>query len=180
MGKNKNTEVTAVSDKTVYVVLGIIHLLIALAIVGTNIYFRFNDVHRGEGFDYVDGVITGRYETYKKIGRRKASDTTIIVRYTPEGSKKAREFRGTDFSYSYLFTGTTVRVYYKLDGNIPRDVFIARYDWLVKDYLPADKSYNIPLIIAGVVVLIGIYYLSGNNKKKKGKASPQQQQQVQR
>ena len=57
-----------------------------------------------------------------------------------------------------------------MDGDDPDDVFLANYDWLARDYLPADKSYNIPLIIAGVLVMIGIYYLIDGNKAKKKNA----------
>ena len=167
MSTQNNTQVKEISEKKINVVLGIIHIVIVLIIVGVNLYFRFTDVHRGDGFEYVEGVIVKREAKRSYIGRRRISDTWITVSYTPKGSSKKREFVGTDFSYGYLFTGDTLRVYYKPDGSKPDDVFLARYDWLVRDYLPADKSYNIPLIIAGVLLIIGIYYLSGDKKAKK-------------
>ena len=65
--------------------------------------------------------------------------------------------------------------YYQDDGNDPRKVFLARYDWLVRNYLPADKSYNIPLIIAGILLIIGIYYLADDKPKKKSAGLPERQ-----
>ena len=168
MGNNANNkEVTVISEKKVNMVLGIIHLLIVAVIIGLNLYFRFTDVHRGDGYEHVPGVITKREEQYTKIGRRTSSKTWITVRYKPKGTDRDREYSGTDFSYGFLYQGTVVRVYYKDNGDDPRNVFIARYDWLVRDYLPADKSYNIPLIVAGVLLIIGIYYFTDNRKPKK-------------
>jgi hypothetical protein len=177
MSTENNTQSTDVTAKKITRVLGILHLLIALIIIAFNLYFRFTDVHKFDGFDHVEGVIVKREAKYSYIGRRRVNDTWITVRYTPEGTDKKREFIGTDFSYGFLYTGTVLRVYYKMDGDDPDDVFLANYDWLARDYLPADKSYNIPLIIAGVLVMIGIYYLIDGNKAKKknagGKTAPE-------
>ena len=172
MNTQNNVQNTFVSERKINVVLGIIHFLIVLIIIGINLYFRFTDIHRGDGYEHVPGVITKREESYTKIGRRTSSKTWLTVRYKPEGSDKEREYHGTDFSYGFLYKGTVVRVYYKMDGTVPSDVFIARYDWLVKDYLPADKSYNIPLIVAGILLLIGIYYIADNKKSKSKRKDP--------
>ena len=167
MSNPNNTQYSAVSEKKINVVLGIIHFVIVLIIIGTNLYFRFTDARKGDSFEYVEGVIVKREEKYHYIGRRRTSDTWITVRYTPKEEERKREYIGTDFSYGFLYTGTRLRVYYKYDGSNPKDVYLARYDWLVKDYLPADKSYNIPLIVAGILLIIGIYYLADNKKPKK-------------
>lgn len=174
MSKKGNDQITTVSEKKVYVVLAVIHFVIALIIIGVNLYFRFTDVHRGDGYEYVDGVIVNREVKRSYIGRRRVSETWITVRYTPKGTDKKREFIGTDFSYGFLYDGTVLRVYYQDNGNDPRKVFLARYDWLVRDYLPADKSYNIPLIIAGILLIIGIYYLADDKPKKKNKKASAQ------
>ncbi|MBO4450556.1 MAG: hypothetical protein J5777_08210 [Clostridiales bacterium] len=166
MSAQNNIQPTVVSAKKINVVLGIIHLLVVAIILGVNLYFRFTDVHKGDGYEYVDGVIVKREEKYSYIGRNRTSDTWITVRYTPKETGKQREYLGTDFSYGFLYTGTVLRVYYKMDGLHPRDVFLAKYDWLVRDYLPADKSYNIPLFIAGALLMIGIYYFIDDNKAK--------------
>ncbi|MBP5775829.1 MAG: hypothetical protein J6W36_09055, partial [Clostridiales bacterium] len=167
MSTPNNTKSEVISEKKINVVLGIIHIVIVLIIIGTNLYFRFTDARKGDSFEYVEGVIVKREEKYSYIGRRRTSDTWITVRYTPKEEERKREYIGTDFSYGFLYTGTRLRVYYKYDGSNPKDVYLARYDWLVKDYLPADKSYNIPLIVAGILLIIGIYYLADNKKPKK-------------
>ncbi len=171
MGKQNNQQVTVVSGSKVLVVLGVLHLLIAFGIAGVNLYFRFTDMHRADGYEYAEGVIIKREEKAHYIGARKSTDTWITVQYTPKGSDKKKTHSDTDFSYGFLYTGTPVRVYYK--GDDPRDIFFARYDWIVRDYLPADKSYNIPLIVAGILLIIGIYYLADNKKPKKGSAQAQ-------
>ena len=174
MSTQNNTQIKDVSEKKINVVLGIIHIVIVLIIAGTNLYFRFTDARKGDGFEYVEGVIVKREEKYSYIGRRRISDTWITVRYMPKEEERKREYIGTDFSYGFLYTGTRLRVYYKYDGSNPKDVYLARYDWLVKDYLPADKSYNIPLIVAGILLIIGIYYFVDIKKpqKRSGKNAP--------
>lgn len=168
--KQQNRETVIVSEKKVNAVLGSIILLIIFGILGVNLYFRFTDRHKGDGYEYVDGVITKKENRYSYIGRSKSSKTWITVEYTPKGSTAKRVFSGTDFSYDYLFRGETVRVYYK--GGDPREnVFIAKYDWLVKDYLPAYKSYNIPLIVSCVLLIISIYFFVDDTKPKKKKNS---------
>ena len=92
MNKKGNDQITTVSEKKVYVVLAVIHFVIALIIIGVNLYFRFTDVHRGDGYEYVDGVIVNREVKRSYIGRRRVSETWITVKYTPKGTDKKREF----------------------------------------------------------------------------------------
>lgn len=167
MGQNTQKQrIEVISEKTVNRVLGTIIFLTAIIVVGTNLYFRYTDRNKGKGYDYTEGVVTGFARREVWIGRNRRTEDTILVEYRPKYSEKPVTFSGNDFSYQFIRRGEVLRVYYK--GTDPGDAFIAKYDWLVKDYLPAYKSYNIPLIVAAILMTLGIYFFVDETKKKSG------------
>lgn len=52
----------------------------------------------------------------------------------------------------------------------PDESYAARRDWLTKMYLPAENSYNIPLVISVGLIIIGILFLIEGSKKVKKKS----------
>ena len=59
-------------------------------------------------------------------------------------------------AYEFIKEGDVVRIYFM--ENNPDEAYAARKDWLTRKYLPAENSYNIPLIISAVLIIIGIYF----------------------
>jgi hypothetical protein len=96
---------------------------------------------------------------------RPGYDYEIKVEYVPEGENSAYTFWDYAHAYENIYVGDTLRIYYMADD--PEEAYAARQDWLTKKYLPADNHYNIPLIISGVLIIIGVFFFIDDDKKKK-------------
>ena len=102
-----------------------------------------------------------KYRWYK--WRRRTTTTYIKVAYKPEGSDKYYEIGKNDLGPRII--NKPYRVYYKADD--PKDAYIAICDWLTREYVPADKSYDLPIAIAGYVILIALIYSLVDKREKR-------------
>lgn len=147
--------------------IGAVLLLIVLLIVGINMYSRYRDIQRSKDYKYTVSMETKVTERSTKVGRRRSYEYSVWVKYSVDGDDMTYVFWDTDFSYEFLYDGQPLRVYYKEDD--PENAYIAKKDWLTKKYLRADKSYNIPLVISGILLIIAIYFFIDDTKPKKKK-----------
>ena len=85
MSKKGNDQITTVSEKKVYVVLAVIHFVIALIIIGVNLYFRFTDVHRGDSYEYVDKEIENIEVDIKKLDEAQCEEVAAKLRKELKG-----------------------------------------------------------------------------------------------
>ncbi len=141
-------------------------LIIVVALFGLSLYQRYKDIGKNDGYSYVDARVVEvstqkKYRWYK--WRRRTTTTYIKVAYKPEGSDKYYEIGKNDLGPRII--NKPYRVYYKADD--PKDAYIAICDWLTREYVPADKSYDLPIAIAGYVILIALIYSLVSKREKR-------------
>ena len=149
--------------------VGGVFILIALLLVGLNVFFRFKDSHKYDDYVYTTGTVVD-YIVSKtpRVGRRGStysSDYSIKVEYYVGDYEKPLTISDSDSAYEFINYGDTVRVYY--DEENPGTAFLAKYDTLTGLYLPAEKNYYIPLYIAIFPTIIGIYLIIDFQKARK-------------
>ena len=147
---------------------GAIIIVIALIVAGVSLFFRFSDAKKGESFEYVDGVVNSVQVRKEKIGRKVHKTNVVSVLYVPEGYDMNFFIDGSSFMLDFVRKGDVVRVYY--EKSDPDNAYIAEKDWLTGSYVHTGKGYNVPLIIAAVIILIGIlFFVDGVETAKKVK-----------
>ena len=151
-------------------IVGLVFLFIFLAVVGINIFCRYNDNRKLERMECVQGFVTSRQDYEKWTGRKRHVSDSIIVEYTPQGSERTLSFRDSDGPYEFIRKGDTLNVYYEKEK--PEEAFIAKTDWLTGKDVRADINYEVALIISifplGIAVFFFAEELSVRRKIKKG------------
>lgn len=147
---------------------GAVIIAIALIVAGVSLFFRFSDAKKGESFEHVDGVVNSVQVRKEKIGRKEHKTNVVSVLYVPEGYDMNYFIDGSSFMLDFVRKGDVVRVYY--EKGDPHNAYIAEKDWLTGSYVHTGKGYNVPLIIAAVIILIGIlFFVDGVETAKKVK-----------
>ena len=148
-------------------IIGLGLFIIAAIIITVNMCCRIAGIRRAAGYEYVDGSVTKTEEkkSYPFGGYGRPSyDYTLWVEYQPEGEKKPYTLIDSSYTYEYIDKGDRLRVYYlKID---PDEAYLAKKDWLTRQYLPAENNYNIAIIIAEVIILIGLFFVVGDMWKR--------------
>ena len=145
--------------------IGFAFLIIAMVIISINMFCRFAGALKAKPYEYTDGVVIKREEhkTYPFGGYgRPDYNYEIKVEYVPEGEDRTYIFWDYSHAYEFINKGDTLRIYYMEDD--PDESYAARRDWLTRMYLPAENSYNIPLVISAVLIIIGIFFFIDDSK----------------
>ena len=142
-------------------------LIIAAVLIGISLFQRYKDISKNREYSYADAILIeyNQQKTYRwrKRGPNTTTRTYIKVAYKPEGSDKYYEIGKNDLGPRII--NKPYRVYYKADD--PKDAYIAICDWLTREYVPADKSYDLPIAIAGYVILIALIYSLVDKREKR-------------
>ncbi|MCR5383772.1 MAG: DUF3592 domain-containing protein [Saccharofermentans sp.] len=146
-------------------VVGLVFIIIFLAIVGINIFCRFNDNRKLEELEYTQGVVTSRKNYEEWNGRKRHISDSIIVKYTPEGSDTKLYFRDSDGPYEFIRTGDILGVYY--EKRHPEKAFISKVDWLTRVNVRADINYEAALIVSVFPLGIGLFFFAGELNVRK-------------
>lgn len=151
--------------------VGLFFLIVFLAIIGINILCRYGDNRKLEKLEYTKGIVTSRSTYDEWIGRRRLIEDSITVEYTPKGSDDKLYFRDPDGPYDFIYEGDTLRVYY--EKNDPEDAFIAKKDWIIHEYVRADKFYEAAFIVSifplGIAIFFFIKELAVRRNIRKGR-----------
>ncbi|MBP5655630.1 MAG: DUF3592 domain-containing protein [Clostridiales bacterium] len=158
-------------------------LIVVVIIIVINLICRFVGIKQASDYVYTEGTVISTSEdkipnpgVRRKRGRGNRYLYSVTIAYTPPKEGYEMVYHGMAESYRYLREGQTLRVYYKEDS--PYTSYPAKLDWLTGQYLPADQSYNLPLVIAGVILVIGVALTADNRKslkkleKKKAEEQP--------
>ncbi|MBO7450320.1 MAG: DUF3592 domain-containing protein [Clostridiales bacterium] len=146
-------------------IVGLVFIIIFLAVIGINIFCRYNDNRKLKRLEHTQGVVTSR-QTYKeKIGRKYHYEDSITVEYIPEGSDTKCYFRDSNGPYEFIHEGEKLGVYYEKDN--PDKGFIAKTDWLTGKDVRADKNYNAAWIISVFPLGIGLFFFYEEYKVRK-------------
>ena len=126
---------------------------IAGIILCINVFCRIVDAGKSREYVRVMGTVTKTQTTEHWIGRNRGFDYRVWIDYQPLGYL---DTYGVSESYSFgMFSkGDTVLVLYRKDAVY--EAYIAKKDWMTGAYLPVSKKYNVPLIIAAVLFVIGL------------------------
>ena len=149
-------------------IIGTVILIIAVIIIAVSVTLRYRACDKASGYEYTDGTITETKEikTYPFGGYGRPNyDYRIHVEFTPEGQERPITFIDYSHEYEFLYAGDTVRIYYMADD--PHEAFVARKDWLTKSYIPQESNYDIPLVIAGVIIIIGVFFFIDDSKLRR-------------
>ena len=141
--------------------------VIAAIIISVNMLCRFAGINKAKQYEYTDGVVTRTEEkkSYPFGGYGRPSyDYTIWVEYQPEDEDYAFTLIDSSYTYEYIDKGDALRVYYRKDN--PDEAYAAKKDWLTRKYLPVENNYNIAVIIAEVLIIIGLFFFIGDIWKK--------------
>ena len=89
-----------------------------------------------------------------RAGNRSFESLTYIVwiEYPIEGYNYLEEI-SERYSFDMFSEGDKVPVLYCKDAT--SKAYVARKDWMTGAYLPVDKYYNVPVIIAAILLGIG-------------------------
>ena len=139
-------------------VVGLVFMFIFLAIVGINIFCRYNDNRKLEKMDHVRGVVTSRQTTESWIGNRRLISDSITVEYTPEGSDTTCYFRDSDGPYEFIHEGDTLVVYY--EKRHPDKAIISKTDWLTGKNVKAEVNYEAALIVSVFPFGVGLFFFA--------------------
>lgn len=148
-------------------IIGVGIIAVAILIISINMCCRFAGAIKSRHYEYTDGIVIKK-EEYKLYpfgaNGRPNYNYEIKVEYVPEGESRTYTFWDYSHAYEFIDKGDTLRIYYMEDD--PEESYAAQRDWLTRMYLPAENSYNIPLVIAAVLIIIGIYFFIDDNKTK--------------
>ena len=161
MGTEQNNAKTPDTQKVKFIdnrKIGVFFFVVAAIIIGVNLFLRIYDAKKSAEYKHVDGVVSSIDTRRTYYARKYRYETTISVKYSLEET-------GLNYFVSYsgstsYFTkkGDVFRVYY--DDLKPWEAYVAEKDWLTGGYVHAGREYNIPLVIAAVIIIFGFYFFA--------------------
>lgn len=161
MGTEQNNAKTPDTQKVKFIdnrKIGVFFFVVAAIIIGINLFLRISDAKKSAEYKHVDGVVSSIVTRRTYYARKYRYETTVSVRYSPEGTG-LNEFVSYSGSVSYFIKeGDVCRVYY--DDLKPWEAYAAEKDWLTGGYVHAGREYNIPLVIAAVIIIFGFYFFA--------------------
>ena len=150
---------------------------IAGIILCINVLCRVVDAVKSTEYVQVKGTVTAIQTTkeWVRAGNRSFEVPSYIVwiEYPVEGYNYLEEI-SERYSSHILSKGDKVPVLYQ--KNATHKAYVAKKDWLTGSYLPINKNYNTPFVIAIFLLIIGFLFYTnspilewGTDVKKKSK-----------
>ena len=147
--------------------VGAFFFVIAAVIIGINVFLRIYDSNKSAEFKHVDGVVTSINTKRTYYTGKYHYETTVSVKYSPEGTGLNNFASYGGFTSSFTKKGDVYRVYYK--ESSPLEAYVAEKDWLTGGYVHAGRGYNVPLVIVAFILVIGFaFFADGVEIAKKG------------
>ncbi|MBO5241776.1 MAG: hypothetical protein J6B19_03805 [Lachnospiraceae bacterium] len=135
-------------------------MIVAIVILSINLLCRFADAEKSKEHIRVTGTVSNIQETTEWIraGNRsvQSSNYSVWVRFHPQDSRLLEEVIVENHIYDLFSLGDTVVVLYPKSAVYK--AYTAKKDWLTGDYLPMSKDYNMPLIIAFILLIAGFLF----------------------
>lgn len=129
---------------------------IAGIILCINVLCRMVDARKSIEYVQVTGTVTMTQVTkeWVRAGNRSREMPRyhVWINYPIQGYEYSEILTET-YSFDMFSKGDTVPVLYRKDAVYK--AYVAKKDWMTGAYLPVSKSYNLPLIIAVVLFIIG-------------------------
>ena len=138
--------------------VGLFFIFVFLAIIGINIFCRYNDHRKLEEMEFAEGIVTSSSTREEWIGNKRRYVDSITVEYIPEGSDTKLHFYDSDGPYEFIHQGDVIGVYY--EKRNPDKAIIAKTDWITKEYVRADINYEAALIVSVFPLGIGIFFFA--------------------
>lgn len=140
-------------------------IIIAIAILGINIICRLAGVQKSKEYVQVTGYVTKIQESTELVraGNRMTyeSDYMVWINFQPVGWTH-EDGIVENYVDDIWSVGDTVAVLYPKDALY--DAYAAKKDWLTGGYLPARKDYDLPLIIAAILFVVGVVFMTVPSK----------------
>lgn len=129
---------------------------VAGIILCINVFCRMVDAGKSMEYVQVIGTVTMKQTTeeWVRAGNRSFKSPTYIVwiEYPIKGYNSSEKI-SERYSFDMFSKGDKVPVLYRKDAA--SKAYVAKKDWMTGAYLPVDKYYNVPLIIAAILLIIG-------------------------
>lgn len=125
---------------------------IAGIILCINVTCRMVDAGKSKEYVQVMGTVTMTQETSEWHAKKKSYDYYVWLDYQPQGHLNTYSIFES-YSFNLFSEGDSVPVLYRKDAA--DKAYAAKKDWMTGAYLPVRKSYNMPLIIAVILLVIG-------------------------
>lgn len=134
-------------------------LSIAGIILCINMICRIVDAGETREYVQVTGIVTFANESSEWRAGKRSYSYNVGIEYQPQGYLTT-EYITESYSFNLFSKGDAVPVLYRKDAVY--DAYVAKKDWVTGAYLPVSKSYNVPLIIAFVLFVIGILFYTNS------------------
>jgi len=134
-------------------------LRIAGIILCVNVLCRVADAARSMEYVQVSGTVT-KTQTTDELHAGKRSYTYHVWATYPIQGMDWSQYISEDYSFDMFSTGDNVSVLYRKDDFF--EAYIAKKDWMTGAYLPVSKSYNIPLAISIVLMVVGSLFYTNS------------------
>ena len=167
--KANTGKVTVVDNRKV----GVFFFVVAALIIGINVFLRLYDSKKSAEYKHVDGIVSSINTKRTYYTGKYHYETTVSVKYSPEGTGLNNFASYGGFTSSFTKKGDVYRVYYK-ESN-PLEAYVAEKDWLTGGYVHAGRGYNVPLIIAAIIIFFGVIFFEDGVKVKKSGIDPVKQ-----
>ncbi len=132
-------------------------MILGIVILSINLLCRFTDAAKSKNHIQVTGTVSMIQETSELVraGKRTVNSYTytVWIRFQPEGWL-AEDIVVEEHLYDIFSEGDTVTVLYPADAIYK--AYSARKDWMTGAYLPTSNNYDIPMVIAIVLFVLGI------------------------
>lgn len=138
--------------------VGLFFVLVFLAIIGINIFCRYNDHRKLEEMEFTEGIVTSSGSKREWIGSSSRIVDSITVEYVPDGSDRKYQFYDSDGPYGSIHKGEVLGVYY--DERHPDKASIAKIDWITGKYVRADIDYEAALIVSIFPFGIALFFFA--------------------
>ena len=138
--------------------IGVFFFVVAAIIIGVNLFLRIHDARKSAEYKHVDGVVSSIDTRRYYYARKYRYETTISVKYTLEETGLVYFVSYSGSTSYFTKKGDIYRVYY--NDLRPWEAYVAEKDWLTGGYVHAGSGYNIPLVIAAVIIIFGFYFFA--------------------
>lgn len=135
-------------------------------IICINVFCRFVDAQKSMEYVQVMGTVTSVTKIYTASPRNDQYDYMTNVKYLIEGEQESNYISECYSSYKFG-QYEKVPVLYRKD-NV-EDAYVAKKDWVTGAYLPVDKLYDIPWIIAAYLCVTGFLFYTNSPLVRNGK-----------
>lgn len=154
----ENREEQDAWEKKFFRKLGKLFLVVATILICMNVIGRIVYIGKSMKCEQVTGTVVSTQDRVSYIGRNPSYTYIVWVEYQPQGYPFAISISEENPKFN-LSKGDEVIVLYQ-KSNVNK-AYVAKKDWLTGFYLPENKSFTMPLVIA--IVLIGMGFILYTN-----------------